>query len=126
MRDDWVYRRGDIYYANLNPYRGSEQGGERPVLVLQNNSGNFYSTTLIVAPLTSRVQKKRELPTHYILEKVSGLKYPSVVQLEQIRTIDKCRVRSYVGKIRPEDMREIDDRIRTSLDLWIPETEEAP
>lgn len=63
MKEDWIYKRGDLYYANLNPYFGSEQGGTRPVLVLQNNVGNFFCPTLIVAPLTSKWIKKKELPT---------------------------------------------------------------
>lgn len=60
MKEDWIYKRGDLYYANLNPYFGSEQGGTRPVLVLQNNVGNFFCPTLIVAPLTSKWIKKKE------------------------------------------------------------------
>ena len=62
MNEDWVFKRGDLYFANLNPYFGSEQGGIRPVLVLQNNMGNFFCPTLIVAPLTSKWIKKKELP----------------------------------------------------------------
>ena len=126
MKKDWVYKRGDIYYANLTPFRGSEQGGRRPVLVLQNNLGNFYCPTLIVAPLTSKIYKKAELPTHYVLEEAKGLLFPSIVLLEQIRVIDKRRVISYIGKADEEQMREINDYIRTSLDLWIPEEMEAP
>ncbi len=126
MKKTWVYRRGDIYYANLNPFVGSEQGGKRPVLVLQNNDGNYFAPTLIVAPMTTKVCKKKELPTHYILKKAGALKHPSIVLLEQIRTIDKSRVLSYQGKVTQEQMREIDDYICTSLDLWIPETAEAP
>ena len=126
MKKNWVYRRGDIYYADLNPFIGSEQGGKRPVLVLQNNDGNFFSPTLIIAPMTTKVYKKQELPTHYVLKKAGTLKHPSIVLLEQIRTIDKCRILSYQGKVSKEQMREIDDYIRTSLDLWIPETVEGP
>lgn len=73
MKEDWIYKRGDLYYANLNPYFGSEQGGTRPVLVLQNNVGNFFCPTLIVAPLTSKWIKKKDLPTHYALESVPEL-----------------------------------------------------
>ena len=94
MKEDWIYKRGDLYYANLNPYFGSEQGGTRPVLVLQNNVGNFFCPTLIVAPLTSKWIKKKELPTHYALESVPELGLKSVVLLEQIKTIDKRRVLS--------------------------------
>ena len=64
MKADWVYRRGDIYLANLNPFKGSEQGGKRPVVVLQNNIGNRHSSTLIIAPITSRVEKNTRQPTH--------------------------------------------------------------
>ena len=67
MKENWVYRRGDIYMANLNPFKGSEQGGTRPVLVLQNNTGNLFCPTLIVAPLTTQVNKKKDQPTHYLL-----------------------------------------------------------
>ena len=66
---DWVYRRGDIYLANLNPFTGSEQGGTRPILVLQNNDGNIYCPTLIIAPVTTRL-KKQDLPTHCCFERV--------------------------------------------------------
>ena len=126
MKQDWIYKRGDIYYANLNPFRGSEQGGRRPVLVLQNNTGNFYCPTLIIAPMTTRINKKADLPTHYVLEEAKGLPQPSIVLLEQIRTIDKSRILSYLGKVGRDRMQEIDDHVRTSLDLWIPEEMEAP
>ena len=72
MKENWVYRRGDIYMANLNPFKGSEQGGTRPVLVLQNNTGNLFCPTLIVAPLTTQVNKKKNQPTRYLLSGVRG------------------------------------------------------
>lgn len=75
LREDWIFRRGDIYLANLNPFFGSEQGGIRPVLTLQNNTGNFYCPTLIVAPMTSRITKKRNFPTHLYLDHIRGMKY---------------------------------------------------
>ncbi len=125
MRKNWVYRRGDIYIANLNPFRGSEQGGTRPVLVLQNNDGNFYCPTLIVAPLSSKL-KKTNLPTHFLLKKGRGLYTDSIVELEQIKTIDKSRVQRYVGKITPEQMSGVEDAIRESLGMEIPECVEAP
>ena len=68
LHEDWYFKRGDIYLANLKPYRGSEQGGTRPVLVLQNNVGNLFCPTIIVAPITSHVFKKPNQPTHYLLE----------------------------------------------------------
>ncbi len=125
MRKDWVYRRGDIYIANLNPFKGSEQGGTRPVLVLQNNDGNFYCPTLIVAPLSSKL-KKTNLPTHFLLKKGRGLITDSIVELEQIKTIDKCRIQRYIGKITSEQMSGVEDAIRESLGMEIPECVEAP
>ena len=125
MRKNWVYRRGDIYIANLNPFRGSEQGGTRPVLVLQNNDGNFYCPTLIVAPLSSKL-KKTNLPTHFLLKKGRGLITDSIVELEQIKTIDKCRIQRYIGKITSEQMSGVEDAIRESLGMEIPECVEAP
>ena len=76
MKENWVYRRGDIYMANLNPFKGSEQGGTRPVLVLQNNTGNLFCPTLIVAPLTTQVNKKKDQPTHYLLDTLSAFRSP--------------------------------------------------
>lgn len=112
----WIYKRGDIYMVNLNPYKGSEQGGKRPVIVLQNNKGNRYGPTLIVAPITSKLYKT-ELPTHYILKEVKGLPDESLILLEQIKTIDKKRVMNYVGKVSEEQMQEIDKQILVSLGI---------
>ena len=122
---DWVYRRGDIYLANLNPFKGSEQGGTRPVLVLQNNDGNFFCPTLIVAPITTKL-KKLNLPTHCYFEEVRRLPAPSMVSLEQIKTIDKCRIEKYLGKMTREQMIRVEDAIRESLGMEIPECVEAP
>ena len=72
MKENWVYRRGDIYLANLGVPIGSKQGGVRPVVVLQNDVGNFYSPIITVAPLTTKIQKKRSQPTHYFLRKAKG------------------------------------------------------
>lgn len=126
QKKEWVYRRGDIYLANLNPFRGSEQGGKRPVLVLQNNTGNFYGPTLIVAPMTTRTEKRRNLPVHYLIEEAKGLTEPSMVLLEQIKTIDKSRILRYIGKISPAQMRGVEDTILVSLGLPMPEHAEAP
>ena len=84
LRPDWIYKRGDVYWADLNPFFGSEQGGTRPVLVLQNDAGNFFSPTLIVAPMSSQVDKRTDLPTHIVLEQVRGLDGPSLIMLEQL------------------------------------------
>lgn len=125
MKKDWIYRKGDLYMANLNPFKGSEQGGTRPVLVLQNNDGNYYCPTLIVAPLTTKIKKQNQ-PTHYYLERVRGLSAPSIVELEQIKTIDKLRVQRYIGKLSPEQMSGVEDALRCSMGLEIPESTEAP
>lgn len=98
-------RRGDIYYADLSPVVGSEQGGIRPVLVIQNNTGNAYSPTVIVAAVTSK--PKTKLPTHVILRDRKGLEKNSVVLLEQVRTIDKSRLREYVGILDRQQMLKI-------------------
>ena len=84
-------RRGDIYYADLNPVIGSEQGGTRPVLIISNDTGNKYSPTVIIAAITSRVRTKAKLPTHTAIKDFEGLSKDSVILLEQIRTIDRKR-----------------------------------
>lgn len=117
MRENWIYRRGDIYMANLNPFKGSEQGGTRPVVVLQNDIGNFYCPTLIVAPLTSRLEKN-ELPTHYRVRRAKSLPAKSIVLLEQIKTIDKQRIKHYLGKLPSDEMKEVDKLMRISLGLF--------
>ena len=101
------FHRGEVYYADLDPVYGHEQGGTRPVLVLQNDVGNFYSPTLIVTAATRRTFKKPSQPTHVVLDDAEGLA-PSLFMLEVIRTIDKRRVRSYVGKLTGEQMEQID------------------
>ena len=128
MNDDWNYRRGDIYIANLDPYIDSEQGGTRPVVVLQNNAGNYFSPTLIVAPITSRADKRRDLPTHYYVENARGLDGPAVVLLEQLKTIDKRRVRKYIGKMSRCQVQDMGDIIEQTVGngCRIPECEEAP
>ena len=103
--------------ANLNPFKGSEQGGTRPVVVLQNDIGNFYCPTLIVSPLTSRLEKN-ELPTHYRVRKAKNLPAKSIVLLEQIKTIDKQRIKHYLGKLPSDEMREVDKLMRISLGLF--------
>ena len=126
LRPDWIYKRGDVYWADLNPFFGSEQGGTRPVLVLQNDAGNFFSPTLIVAPMSSRVDKRTDLPTHIVLEQVRGLDGPSLIMLEQLKTIDKRRVRSYAGKLTKEQMAEVEAALTGTLGIYITEAVEAP
>ncbi len=107
--------RGDIFYADLSPVVGSEQGGYRPVLILQNNKGNKFSTTVIVAPISSKVQKNK-IPTHVFIEN-EQLDRKSIVLLEQIRTIDKKRIFDKVGSVTKEKMNMINEAIKTSLDI---------
>lgn len=89
MKENWVYRRGDLYLANLGVPVGSKQGGVRPVVVLQNDVGNYYAPTITIAPLTSKIEKKRKQPTHFFLRKAKGLAKPSMVLAEQLDTCDK-------------------------------------
>jgi len=93
-----LVKRGDIYYANLNPVVGSEQGDTRPVLVCQNNMGNKYSPTIVVVPITCNLNKK-PLPTHVKIPASSGLATDSLALVEQIRTIDRSRFDGYIGRI---------------------------
>ena len=110
-------KRGDIYFADLRPVVGSEQGGVRPVLIIQNDMGNCHSPTVICAAITSRMNKAK-LPTHIALDAGKyHLMKDSVILLEQIRTIDKKRLREYVCHIDQERMKKIDQAIRISLDL---------
>ena len=92
-------KRGDIYYADLNPVIGSEQGGKRPVLIISNDIGNKHSPTVIVAAITSRVHTKTKLPTHTAVDNLECLNKDSVILLEQIRTIDKKRLEEYIGML---------------------------
>lgn len=114
MKEDWVYRRGDIYFADLDPVVGSEQGGTRPVIVIQNDTGNKHSPTLIVATVTTRIRKKENMPTHLLIDN-PAFREASVVQLEQIRTIDKCRIDNYLGKVTPHEMVAIEKALSISL-----------
>ncbi len=110
-------RRGDIYYADLSPVIGSEQGGIRPVLIVQNNVGNRFSPTVIAAAITSQ-QSKANLPTHIPLNAdTSGLAKNSVVLLEQVRTIDKKRLKEKMGSIDESVMNDINNAISISLGL---------
>jgi len=112
-----IVRRGDIFYADLSPVIGSEQGGVRPVLVVQNDVGNKYSPTIIVAAITSQINKAR-LPTHIeIIAPEFGLPKDSVVLLEQIRTIDKKRLREKIGRFSEDLMRSVDEALKISIGL---------
>ncbi len=112
-----MVKRGDIFYADLSPVVGSEQGGMRPVLIVQNDTGNKHSPTVIAAAITSQIGKAR-LPTHIELEAQSyGLSRDSVVLLEQIRTIDKSRLRERMGKVDDKLMTRVDNAIAVSFGL---------
>ena len=111
-------RRGDLYYADLSPVVGSEQGGVRPVLIIQNNIGNKYSPTVIVAAITSQINKAK-LPTHIeIAANEYGLNKDSVILLEQSRTIDKKRLREKIGCLDKSMMLKIDNSLQISLGLF--------
>ena len=109
-------RRGDLYYADLTPVVGSEQGGIRPVLMIQNDVGNHHSPTVIAAAITSRVDK-HPLPTHVPLDSVNGLRRDSVILLEQIRTIDRSRLREYIGRLEPSALVKVDQALAISFGM---------
>lgn len=112
-----IVKRGDIFYADLSPVIGSEQGGMRPVLIVQNDTGNKHSPTVIAAAITSQTGKAR-LPTHIELNAQSvGLSRNSVILLEQIRTIDKSRLRERMGKLDDTTMTKVDNAIAVSFGL---------
>ena len=109
-----IVKRGDMFYADLSPVVGSEQGGIRPVLVIQNDTGNKYSPTVIVSAITSQLNKSK-LPTHIELDsKEFGLKADSVVLTEQIRTIDKSRLKEKIGHIQDD---RVMDRINSAIGI---------
>ena len=118
-----IIRRGDIFYADLSPVVGCEQGGIRPVLVIQNDIGNRYSPTVIVAAITSK--SKKELPTHVELGCMEALQKNSVVLLEQIRTIDRIRLLEYIGSVSRLRMLLIDQALLLSIGLSMDKTEQA-
>ena len=113
--EEQVMKRGEIYHADLNPVFGSEQGGYRPVLIIQNNRGNQHSPTVIVAAITS--QPKTKLPTHVPINGINGLEKESFVLLEQIRTVDKRRLDDYVGRLNRDQMNRVEKALRTSMEI---------
>lgn len=113
--EERTIQRGDIYIADLNPIEGSEQGGFRPVLVIQNNLGNQHSPTIIVATLTTR--KNAKLPTHVKLGNQFGLAQNSMVLAEQIRTLDKHRLTKYIGSIDLDATRKVNRALKISLGI---------
>lgn len=112
-----IIRRGDVYYADLRPVIGSEQGGVRPVLIIQNDMGNRHSPTVICAAITSRMNKAK-LPTHVSIDsRCCSIVKDSVVLLEQLRTIDKKRLREKVCHLDSDLIERIDEALRVSLDI---------
>lgn len=110
-------KRGDLFFADLNPVVGSEQGGLRPVLIIQNDIGNSYSPTTIVAAVTSRI-KRAKLPTHVEIKKNnSPLERDSVILCEQLRTIDKRRLTEKIGHLDAETMKKVNTALEISLEL---------
>ena len=108
-------KRGEIYRANLDPVVGSEQGGVRPVLIIQNDRGNLHSPTVIVAAITSR-QRKAHLPIHVLLPAhICGLRQDSVALLEQVRTLEKARLEKYLGCVPDSVMAQVDAALALSL-----------
>ena len=112
-----IVKRGDVYFADLSPVVGSEQGGVRPVLVIQNNIGNRFSPTVIIAAITAQIQKAK-LPTHVEIDaKRYGFERDSVILLEQIRTIDKQRLTDKITHLDDEMMEKVDEALQISLGL---------
>jgi mRNA interferase MazF len=112
-----IVKRGDVYFADLSPVVGSEQGGVRPVLIIQNDIGNRFSPTVIVAAITAQIQKAK-LPTHVEIDaKKYGFERDSVILLEQIRTIDKQRLTDKITHLDDEMMEQVDDALQISLGL---------
>ena len=112
-----IVKRGEIYYADLSPVVGSEQGGVRPVMIIQNNVGNKYSPTVIVAAITSQINKAK-MPTHIEIDAQGyGLSRDSVVLLEQVRTLDKKRLKEKIGMADEEIMEKVNDALAISFGL---------
>lgn len=105
-----------LYIANLNPYEGCEQGWIRPVLIIQNDKGNKFSTTTIVAPIKCNIYTKKRIPTHIIIDYALDTSR-SIVLFEQIRVIDKSRIIRYIGKLNSKDLKNIDNKIAISLGI---------
>ena len=116
-KDHMMVRRGEIYFADLPMTTvGSEQGGPRPVLIVQNETGNRFSPTTIVVTLTKKI--KNDIPVHILIDKENGLKYTSVAQCEQLKTIDKSRLKYRIGSVDDETLEKVSKALKTSLELF--------
>lgn len=117
LRSDWRIWRGDVYRADLGEPNGSVQSGVRPVVIIQNNVGNKYSPTVMIAPVTSNIEKKPHMPTHHIVKSCAAFKKPSMVLTEQVLTINKSQLQYYYGTVPKLDMLKIDVKILISFGL---------
>jgi mRNA interferase MazF len=125
LREDWNYRRGDIYMADLGERTGSEQGGVRPVIVLQNDVGNFFSPNITIVPVTSK-DKKPDQPTHCELVNARGLDLRSTALGECVETISKQRVIRYLGRLKKKELKGVEEAVKAHLGFYVPESVEAP
>ena len=112
-----MIKRGELYYADLSPVVGSEQGGVRPVLIVQNDVGNRYSPTIIAVAVTSQINKAN-LPTHIALDTTSGLPKDSVILAEQVRTLDKRRLKDKIGSLDEKSMERVNNALLVSLGFF--------
>ena len=115
-----TYYRGDMYFTDFGMGLGSEQMGYRPAIIIQNNTGNIYSSTVIVAAITSKKLQRASLPTHCLLGAESGLEAPSIILLEQIRTISKDRLDKYIGRLSKKHLRGLNHALEISVGLITP------
>ena len=125
IHNHWIYKRGDIYLADLGPGVGSKQGGIRPVLNYQNNTANLHSTIITMLPITSQL-KKLNLPCHVFIGKEGNLKKDSMVMCEQIDTVNKWQVLGYIGYLSHKTMERIDRAMEEHHGRYIPHELEAP
>ena len=125
IHDHWVYKRGDIYFADLGPGVGSKQGGKRPVINCQNNSANLYSPTMTMVPTTSQL-KRLDLPCHVLIGREGNLKKDSMAMCEQLGPVNKSDVIGYIGRLSRETMRKVDEGVEAHLHRFIPHELEAP
>lgn len=119
------YRRGDVFLADLGIRKGSEQSGKRPVVIMQNDNGCIYSPTVTMVPMTT-VHKKLSLKSHYILRHTHWIRFPSMIEAEQIQTIDKRRIIRKLGNLDPEDLSGIEEALKNHLGFDISDNIEAP
>ena len=120
-----IYRKGDVFLADLGTPHGSEQGGRRPVVIVQNDYGCFFAPTVTMVPMTTILKKKRQR-THYILRHSDFIRYPSMVEAEQVHTIDKDRIIRNLGHLDERDISGIEEALRNHFGFDIPDCIEAP